>query len=107
MPSPTRETIAGRELTAALTATAKHRGIPLRPLTSSITDLGERRQPSYAAWRRRQGTAASGYPDQFSHVVALVTAFGDPLLTGEAVRLASQAEDLVMRSEARLGMGTS
>lgn len=83
----TLHALDGHELTAALTATAKHRGIPLRPLTSSITDLRERRQSSYAAWRRRQGTAASGYPDQFSQVVAVVTAFADPLLTGEAVRL--------------------
>ncbi|MEV7971467.1 nucleotidyl transferase AbiEii/AbiGii toxin family protein [Sphaerisporangium sp. NPDC088356] len=83
----TLHALDGRELTAALTATAKHRDIPLRPLTSSITDLGERRQSSYAAWRRRQGTAASGYPDQFSHVVTVVTAFADPLLTGQAVRL--------------------
>jgi hypothetical protein len=88
----TLHALDGRELTGALIATAKHRGIPLRPLTSSITDLGARRQSSYAAWRRRQGTAASGYPDQFSHVVALVTAFADPLLTGEALTLSWHPE---------------
>lgn len=56
----------GGELIAALTATATHRGISLRPLTSSITDLGERRQSSYAAWRRRQGAAAICYPERFT-----------------------------------------
>lgn len=83
----TLHTLDGGELTEALTSTARHRGIPLRTLTSSITDIGERRQSSYTAWLRRQGTAASGYPDLFTHVIALVTAFADPLLTGEAVTL--------------------
>ncbi|WP_436758132.1 hypothetical protein [Streptosporangium sp. V21-05] len=81
----TLRTLDGGELTEALTSTARHRGIPLRTLTSSITDIGERRQSSYTAWLRRQGIAASGYPDLFTHVIALVTAFADPLLTGEAV----------------------
>ncbi|MCZ4120798.1 nucleotidyl transferase AbiEii/AbiGii toxin family protein [Streptomyces sp. H39-S7] len=74
----------GGELGAALTATAAHRGIELQLLSDSITDLGERRQTSYAAWRRRQGPAAAGYPETFGVVVALVTAFADPLLGGEA-----------------------
>lgn len=39
----------GQELTTALTATASHRGITLKPLSTTITDLGERRQTSYAA----------------------------------------------------------
>jgi predicted nucleotidyltransferase component of viral defense system len=73
----------GGELSAALDATATHRGIALRLLGDSIADLAERRQSSYAAWRRRQGPAASGYPEMFSAVVALVTAFADPLLGGE------------------------
>ncbi|MFF0310990.1 nucleotidyl transferase AbiEii/AbiGii toxin family protein [Streptosporangium sp. NPDC004379] len=77
----------GGELTTALTATAEHRGIPLRSLTSSITDLGKRRQSPYAAWRRRQGVAAKGYPDLFSDVVSIVTAFADPLLIGDAAVL--------------------
>jgi len=83
----TLHTLDGGELTEALTSTARHRGIPLRTLTSSITDLGERRQSSYTAWLRRQGTASSGYPDLFAHVIALVTAFADPLLAGKAVTL--------------------
>lgn len=71
----------GRELVAALTATATHRAITLRPLSESITDLAQRRQTSYSAWRRRQGAAGGEYPDLFAEVVQLVVAFADPLLT--------------------------
>lgn len=74
----------GEELTAALAATAAHRGITLKPLSTSITDLAERRQSAYTAWRRRQGFAATSYPERFTDVVRQVTAFADPLLTGEA-----------------------
>ncbi|WP_346764988.1 hypothetical protein [Streptomyces sp. A1277] len=54
----------GQELTTALTATATHRGITLKPLSTTITDLGERRQTSYTAWRRRQGTAGKAPPQR-------------------------------------------
>ncbi|WP_327378461.1 nucleotidyl transferase AbiEii/AbiGii toxin family protein [Streptomyces sp. NBC_01216] len=74
----------GRELAAALTATATHRGITLKPLSTAITDLAEQRQSSYAAWRRRQGTAATGHPERFTDVVQQVIAFSDPCITGEA-----------------------
>lgn len=67
-----------------MTATATHRGIALKPLSTAITDLGERRQTSYTAWRRRQGPAATGYPDRFTDVVRQVTAFADTLLNGDA-----------------------
>ncbi|MGP3925568.1 nucleotidyl transferase AbiEii/AbiGii toxin family protein [Streptomyces sp. 8N616] len=73
----------GEELTTALAATAAHRAITLKPLSTSITDLAGRRQSSYAAWRRRQGPAATGYPERFTDVVRQVTTFADPLLTGE------------------------
>lgn len=73
----------GGELTAALNATAEHRGISLKPLSTSISDLAGRRQSSYAAWRRRQGSAASGYPERFIHALDLVRTFADPLLSGE------------------------
>nr|WP_318656373.1 nucleotidyl transferase AbiEii/AbiGii toxin family protein [Streptomyces canus] len=74
----------GQELTTALTATAVHRGITLKPLSTAITDLGERRQTSYTAWRRRQGSAATGYPERFADVVRQVTNFADILLNGYA-----------------------
>ncbi|MGH3314041.1 MAG: nucleotidyl transferase AbiEii/AbiGii toxin family protein [Streptomyces sp.] len=74
----------GGELTAALAATAAHRGITLKPLSTSITDLAERRQTAYAAWRRRQGSAATSYPELFTDVIRQVTSFADPLLAGKA-----------------------
>lgn len=68
-------------LRTALTATATHRGIKLQQLGPLLTGFADLRQSSYAAWRRRQGPAAGGYPARFSTVVELVTTFADPLLT--------------------------
>ncbi|MGD0244163.1 MAG: nucleotidyl transferase AbiEii/AbiGii toxin family protein [Streptosporangiaceae bacterium] len=47
-------------------------------------DLPQRRQASYLAWRRRQGHEMTRYPESFADVVALVQAFADPLIAGEA-----------------------
>lgn len=80
----TLNNLNGQELTTALAATAAHRGIALKPLSVTITDLAERRQTSYAAWRRRQGPAAADYPELFTDVVRRVIAFADPLLNGDA-----------------------
>lgn len=79
-----RNDIDGGEASAALAATAAHRGAKLEPLSHVITDLSSRRQSSYAAWLRRQGAAAHGYPERFTDVVSLVTTFADPLLSGNA-----------------------
>lgn len=80
----TQNTLDGTELAEALAATAAHRSIPLRTLSASVSDLAEVRQSSYAAWRRRQGPAASEYPELFKTVVAGLIAFADPLLAGQA-----------------------
>jgi hypothetical protein len=74
----------GKELTTALAATTTHRSIALRPLSAAITDLAERRQFSYTAWRRRQESEAAHYPESFTAVVELVRSFADPLVTGQA-----------------------
>ncbi|MFD3625696.1 nucleotidyl transferase AbiEii/AbiGii toxin family protein [Streptomyces sp. NPDC058698] len=71
----TLNNLNGEELAAALTATATHRGIELKPLSAAITDLAERRQSSYAAWRRRQGPSSAGYPNLFTDVVGLASRF--------------------------------
>ncbi|TDO51562.1 nucleotidyltransferase AbiEii toxin of type IV toxin-antitoxin system [Kribbella sp. VKM Ac-2527] len=76
--------LRGDELSTALEATAAHRRITLRPLSSSISDLPQQRQPSYTAWLQRQGPAAIGYPTSFADTVAVVTAFADPLISGQA-----------------------
>ncbi|WP_370072071.1 nucleotidyl transferase AbiEii/AbiGii toxin family protein [Streptacidiphilus sp. MAP5-3] len=68
---------------SALDATAAHRGIRLQRLSPLLLpDYSERRQSSYAAWRRRQGPVATVYPERFGTVVEVVTAFADPLLDG-------------------------
>jgi predicted nucleotidyltransferase component of viral defense system len=72
----------GQELINALAATAAHRDVSLTPLSNAITDLAERRQASYTAWRRRQGAAANDYPEHFTDVVRQVITFADPLIAG-------------------------
>ncbi|WP_202867880.1 nucleotidyl transferase AbiEii/AbiGii toxin family protein [Kribbella pittospori] len=72
------------EVSTALEATAANRRITLRPLSSSITDLPQQRQPSDTAWLRRQGPAASDYSTSFADAVAVITAFADPLISGGA-----------------------
>jgi hypothetical protein len=79
-----RHQLDGGQLSDALTATADHRAIQLRPLSSAITDLPTRRQAPYSAWLRRQGASAAHYPGRFDEVVATVITFADPLLTGAA-----------------------
>jgi predicted nucleotidyltransferase component of viral defense system len=76
----TRHRLDGDQLSDAVAATAKHRGIRLRLLSTAITDLPTRRQSSYTAWLRRQGSATRDHPQQFADLVAAVTDFADPLL---------------------------
>jgi hypothetical protein len=52
------------EVSTALAATAAHRQITLRPLSSSITDLPQQRQSSYTAWLRRQELSRHRLPNQ-------------------------------------------
>ena len=80
----TRHRLDGDELTAALVNTANHRGIQLRPLSEAISDLSALRQAPYTAWRRRQGKSAENHPQGFTELVAIVTAFADPLVAGTA-----------------------
>ncbi|GAB3939636.1 nucleotidyl transferase AbiEii/AbiGii toxin family protein [Kribbella albertanoniae] len=70
------------EVSSALAATAAHRGIVLRPLSSVIADLPRLRQSSYTAWVRRQGATATDYPPDFADALTLITAFADPLVSG-------------------------
>jgi hypothetical protein len=73
----------GSDLDTALAATAAHCGITLQHLGSAISDLAERRQHSYSAWRRRQGPDLIHYPESFTDVIGLVLVFADPLIAGE------------------------
>lgn len=82
----TRHRLDGNELIDALSATAEHRAIQLRPLSIAITDLPARRQAPYTAWLRRQGPSAENHPENLTELVALVADFADPLLTGTATQ---------------------
>jgi hypothetical protein len=77
-----RQDIAAADLRTALEATAAHRGVTLRPLTAAISDYGDARQNGYAVFWRRLGPDADHLPADFRRVVADVTAFADPALTG-------------------------
>lgn len=81
----THRNLDGDEITAAVVATAGHRGVELRSLSSQVGDLAVTRQRSYTAWLRRQGAeTAQLYPDKFSDVLTAVIEFADPLLAGDA-----------------------
>jgi predicted nucleotidyltransferase component of viral defense system len=88
----TRHRLDGDELTTALANTANYRGIQLRPLSEAISDLPTRRQASYTAWRRRQGTSAENHPESFTELVATVTTFADALTAGTAQALSWNPE---------------
>ncbi|MBC7679292.1 MAG: nucleotidyl transferase AbiEii/AbiGii toxin family protein [Pseudorhodobacter sp.] len=77
-----RHDVAADDLLAALTATAAHRGVRLRPLTEVIGDLPATRSVTYTAFLRRLGPDAADAPARFQDVVDLVTAFADPALEG-------------------------
>ncbi len=75
------------DLAAALTATARHRGVALRALSVAIrTRTGPGypavRATTYTAYRRRLGSDADHLPAAFATVVDNVAAFADPLLAG-------------------------
>jgi hypothetical protein len=72
----------GKDLIEALTATATHRGVRLRPLSSSVGELATLRQGVYTAYRRRNGPRAPGLPEDLAVLLDEVLAFADPLVTG-------------------------
>ncbi len=69
----------------ALTATARHRGVTLRPLSEAVhrstgPGYAQSRQGTYTAYRRRLGPDADHVPADFETVMNDVVAFADPLL---------------------------
>lgn len=80
-------TLTGRPLdfalvSRALTATAAHRGVPLRPLSAVVGDLASARAAAYSAFRRRLGADGSHLPSSFDEVVSAVVRYADPLVSG-------------------------
>lgn len=66
----------------ALHATSNYRSTPIEPLSTVIGSLGTDRNTTYVAYRRQLGPDGQHLPRSFQEVVAAVTAFCDPLLTG-------------------------
>ena len=76
-----RHSVAATKLLAAVTATAEHRQVTLRPLAALLGGLGVERQ---RAWSTFTTHAALDQlvPTDYSEALALVTEFTDPLLGG-------------------------
>ena len=87
--------LTGAQIIDAIEMTAAYRRVQLRPPSGVLGTLAERRQGSYAAWRRKQGPDADSYPESFADVTTAVVAFADPLLIGVA---ASECWDPITRS---------
>ena len=76
--------IDGDVVRAAVSATATFRGTTLERLSVAAGGLAELRQNDWAAYRRQLGPDADRLPSVFADVVASVSAFADPILTGAA-----------------------
>jgi predicted nucleotidyltransferase component of viral defense system len=73
---------AGR-LSDAITATAAHRGVDLRPISETLTTLGVDRNSDWQRLIARGGLEARVPPD-YTEAIRQVAAFGDPVIKGEA-----------------------
>lgn len=80
-------------LIEALQHTSQHRAVQLTPLSQRIGSLAELRNRGYQAWRRRQAADTNFYPSDMRTVVDDVTAFADPLLTGETFQAQWRCKD--------------
>ena len=67
----------------ALTATARYRGVALRPLSDMVGEFSSVRQPAYDAFRRLLGPDGLHLPTKLDEVVSDVTKFVDPLISGD------------------------
>ncbi len=73
----------GARLTRALHEVAGHRRIALNALTDALPGYADLAQTRWVAWVRKQHLA-DRLPTDFTAVLAAVTAFTDPALTGRA-----------------------
>lgn len=65
----------------ALRATTAYRGVEVRRLSEVVGGLGEQRDGTYQAFKRRLGTDGDGLPLTFAEVVNVVVEFADSLYT--------------------------
>jgi predicted nucleotidyltransferase component of viral defense system len=76
-----RHRMDGGQLVRSIREVAAHRGTELAPLGEVLDDYGRIGQGQWSAWLRRQQMVGR-LPDQFNDVVAAVTTFADPAITG-------------------------
>ena len=70
------------DLATAIGRVADHRAVALVPLARALVGFGDLGQRKWDAWRRKQHLD-DRLPSDFTDTLATVTAFADPLLTGE------------------------
>jgi hypothetical protein len=75
--------IEGAQLHSSLLTVADHRQARMIPLSRALQGLAGTAQPKWAAWRRKQRMEHL-IPELFADVVDHVTAFGDPVINGNA-----------------------
>jgi predicted nucleotidyltransferase component of viral defense system len=76
-----RYRLAASELLAAMSGTAEHRQVALRPLAAILGGLGDERQQAWSTFIAGAGLEAL-VPSSYADAINLVAAFIDPLLRG-------------------------
>lgn len=92
-----RHDLGYADVRAAVEATARHRGVVLRPLGESIGELVKVRGSAYTSFRRQLGVDGSALPHQFGDLVHEVLKFADPLLTAAAAKTSWRAAERTWR----------
>ncbi len=72
--------VTADDLARALNEVASHRNATIRPLAEVLDGYAELGQTRWLHWRRRSDS--DHLPEQFASVLAIVSAFADPVVTG-------------------------
>lgn len=80
------QTLDGDHLYASMTTVATHRQTPLTPLSDALAGFAPLAQARWTAWRRRQQLALNS-PERFTDILAAITNFADPAITGHTKAL--------------------
>lgn len=78
-----RHELSHTTVRAALDATSAYRDVRMVPLSDVVGEFAVLRQSAYGAFRRRLGPDGDHLPTDLREVALAITAFIDPLVTGE------------------------
>lgn len=78
-------TIRYADLRPAIETVARYRQVEIQPLEELLTAMPDLAQRKWSTWRRKQRIDSA--PEDFSQLLALCTAFADPVLTHTAQHL--------------------